>query len=112
MPCTEWSVKDAVNVLQNSPWAHEVSIGGGTPMEGGPSGGGRRGGGGMGGNNDMGGMATGGTDSAAGGAGGRRGGGGAGYPSGAGVGPGRGCKVGCVRRQRRAALSGPVRASQ
>jgi hypothetical protein len=79
-PFTEWSVKDATKLLQNSPWSHEVSIGGGAlPMEGGPAGGGRRGGGGMGGNNDMGGMATGGTDS---GSGGRRGnGGGPGYPS-------------------------------
>jgi hypothetical protein len=82
-PFTEWSVKDAAKLLQNSPWAHEVSVGGAMPMEGGSGGGGRRGGGGMGGNNDMGGMATGGTDS-----GGRRGGGGGpGYPSEAG-GPG------------------------
>jgi hypothetical protein len=78
-PFTEWSVKDATKLLQNSPWSHEVSIGGAMPMEGGSGGGGRRGGGGMGGNNDMGGMATGGTDSAG---GGRRGnGGGPGYPS-------------------------------
>src|SRR5437660_5476864 len=78
-PFTEWSVKDATKLLQNSPWSHEVSIGGTMP-EGGSTGGGRRGGGGMGGNNDMGGMATGGTDSTPGGA--RRGGGGGpGYPS-------------------------------
>ncbi len=87
-PFAEWSVKDATKLLQNSPWSHEVSIGGGTPMEGGPVGGGRRGGGGMGGNKDMGGMATGGTDAAAGGPGGRRGGGGGGYPSETGGGPG------------------------
>jgi hypothetical protein len=78
-PFTEWSVKDATKLLQNSPWSHEVSIGGAMPMEGGSGGGGRRGGGGMGGNNDMGGMATGGTDNAGGGS--RRGGGGPGYPS-------------------------------
>jgi len=83
-PFTEWSVKDATKLLQNSPWSHEVSIGGAMPMEGGAAGGGRRGGGGMGGNNDMGGMATGGTDSGA-----RRGGsGGPGYPSEAAGGPG------------------------
>src|SRR5258708_2292180 len=79
-PFTEWSVKDATKLLQNSPWSHEVSVGGAMPMEDGSAGGGRRGGGGMGGNNDMGGMATGGTDSAAGRAGGRRGGGCAGDP--------------------------------
>src|SRR3977135_2951661 len=85
-PFTEWSVKDATKLLQNSPWSHEVSVGGAMPMEGGSSGGGRRGGGGTGGNNDMGGMATGGTDSSP---GGRRGGsGGPGYPSEAAGGPG------------------------
>ena len=78
-PFTEWSVKDAAKLLQNSPWSHEVSVGGAMPVEGGSTGGGRRGGGGMGGNNDMGGMSTGGVDTAAGGGGGRRGG--AGYPS-------------------------------
>jgi hypothetical protein len=77
-PFTEWSVKDAAKLLQNSPWSHEVSVGGAMPMEGGSGGGGRRGGG----NNDMGGMATGGTDNA------RRGGGGPGYPSESTGGPG------------------------
>jgi hypothetical protein len=81
-PFTEWSIKDATKLLQNSPWSHEVSIGGAMPMEGGSGGGGRRGGGG---NNDVGGMATGGTDSTP----GRRGGGGGpGYPSEAAGGPG------------------------
>jgi hypothetical protein len=45
-PFADWSVKDAAKLLQNSPWSHEVSVGGG--MEGGRSGG-RRGGGGGGG---------------------------------------------------------------
>src|SRR5258708_3408592 len=98
-PFTEWSVKDATKLLQNSPWSHEVSVGGAMPMEGGSAGGGRRGGGGRGGNNDMGGMATGGTDWGGGGAGGRRGGGGAGYPSEAGVGPGGGSMMLRVRWQ-------------
>src|SRR5437879_7159370 len=86
-PFTEWSIKDATKLLQNSPWAHEISVGGAMPIEGGSAGGGRRGGGG---NNDMGGMATGGTDAVPGGAGGRRGGGGGGYPSETGAGPGGG----------------------
>jgi hypothetical protein len=78
-PFTEWSIKDATKLLQNSPWSHEVSVGGAMPIEGGSGGGGRRGGGGMGGNNDMGGMATGGTDGSP---GSRRGsGGGPGVPS-------------------------------
>jgi hypothetical protein len=85
-PFTEWSVKDATKLLQNSPWSHEVSVGGAMPIEGGSGGGGRRGGGGMGGNNDMGGMATGGTDGSP---GSRRGsGGGPGVPSEATGGPG------------------------
>ncbi|HEY6393700.1 MAG TPA: hypothetical protein VIX89_20630 [Bryobacteraceae bacterium] len=80
-PFTEWSVKDAAKLLQNSPWSHEVAIGGGTPMEGGSSGGGRRGGGGANSNNDMGpGTMAGGAETVSGGA--RRGNGsGAGYPS-------------------------------
>jgi len=105
-PFTEWSVKDATKLLQNSPWSHEVAIGGGMPMEGGPVGGGRRGGGGTGGNNDMGGMATGGTDTAA-GSGARRGGGGAGYPSETGGGPGGGSSSMMVRVRWQSAL--PIR---
>src|SRR5882724_11063439 len=84
-PFTEWSVKDATKLLQNSPWSHEVSVGGAIPREGGSGSGGRRGGGGMGGNNDMGGMATGGTDGSP---GSRRGSGGSGVPSEATGGPG------------------------
>jgi len=87
-PFTEWSVKDATKLLQNSPWSHEVAIGGGTPMDGGSAGGGRRGGG-TGSNNDMGGMSTGGTDTVTGGGGGgRRGGSGPNIPSEAGGGAG------------------------
>jgi hypothetical protein len=103
-PFTEWSVKDATKLLQNSPWSHEVSVGGTMPMEGSPTGGGRRGGGGMGGNNDMGGMSTGGTDAASGGSGGRRGG--AGYPSEAGAVPGTGSSM-LVRVRWQSAL--PIR---
>ncbi len=43
-PFTEWSVKDATKLLQNSPWSHEVSVGGAMLTEGGSAGGGRRGG--------------------------------------------------------------------
>jgi len=101
-PFTEWSVKDATKLLQNSPWSHEVSVGGAMPMEGGSARGGRRGGGGMGGNNDMGGMSTGGTDTT--GGGGRRGG--AGYPSEAGAVPGAGSSM-MVRVRWQSAL--PIR---
>jgi hypothetical protein len=78
-PFTEWSVKDANKVLQNSPWSHEVSVGGGMAgMDRGSSGGGRRGGG-AGANGDMGGIGVAGADtdmSGGGGGGGRRGSGG------------------------------------
>jgi hypothetical protein len=75
-PFTGWSIKDATKLLQNSPWSHEVAVGGAMPMEGGAAGGGRRGGG-TGGYNDMAGTAPSGNETmAGGGSGGRRGGGG------------------------------------
>src|SRR5579859_2148767 len=50
-PYTEWADKDAARMLQNSPWAHQVTIslgGPAVPNEGGRGGGRQRGGGGMG----------------------------------------------------------------
>jgi len=91
-PFTEWSVKDATKLLQNSPWSHEVAVGaggGGIDGAGASGGSGRRGGGGAGANGDMGGIGAAGTDtpSGGGGGGGRRGGS-PGYPSETGGGPG------------------------
>lgn len=86
-PFTEWSVKDAAKLLQNSPWSHEVAVGGGMPMDGGSAGRGRRGGGGANSNNDMGpGTMAGGGETVSGGP--RGSGGGPGYPSEAAGGPG------------------------
>lgn len=79
-PFTEWSEKDANKLLQNSPWAHEVSISmGNGGMGGGGGRGGRRGGGGMGGDSEgsgaPGGMDSGGPASPGGAGRGGRGGG-------------------------------------
>jgi hypothetical protein len=76
-PFAEWSAKDATKLLQNSPWSHEVAVGGGEGVGTGSGGGGRRGGGGgAGANGDMGGIGVSGADmpSGGGGGGGRRGG--------------------------------------
>lgn len=88
-PFSEWSVKDATKLLQNSPWSHEVAVGGGGGgMEGAGAGSGRRGGGGAGANGDMGGIGVAGADTPSGGGGGGRRSGSPGYPSETGGGPG------------------------
>ena len=93
-PYTEWSEKDANKLLQNSPWAHEVSIG--SPGGESPGGGGGRGRGGRGGGGGE--MGGGGGEMGGGGGmsgGGMSGGGGGGEMGGTGRG-GRGESMGDV----------------